>query len=129
MLGDILMQDPNRLREQARRCRVLAKTAIEPDVIEQLRVWSVELADEANAASDGLPPTKDLISWSSRLRKKSCVGFLGPINSAYSGNSAIYLVWYRYETDFFRSLLVTTDLPIEDRHGRLGHVAAGDRPG
>jgi len=27
----------------------LAKTAIEPEVIEQLRVWSVELADEADA--------------------------------------------------------------------------------
>jgi hypothetical protein len=50
MLGDMLMQDPNQLREQARRCRVLAKTAIEPEVIEQLRVWSVELADEADAA-------------------------------------------------------------------------------
>jgi hypothetical protein len=35
------MQDPNRLRTQARRCRFLAKTAIEPEVIEQLRVWSV----------------------------------------------------------------------------------------
>lgn len=50
MLGDMLMQDPNQLREQARRCRVLAKTAIEPEVIEQLRAWSVELADEADAA-------------------------------------------------------------------------------
>lgn len=50
MLGEMLMQDPNHLREQARRCRVLAKTAIEPEVIEQLRVWSVELADEADAA-------------------------------------------------------------------------------
>jgi hypothetical protein len=50
MLGGMLMQDPNRLREQARRCRFLAKTAIEPEVIEQLRVWSVELADEADAA-------------------------------------------------------------------------------
>jgi hypothetical protein len=29
----------------------LAKTAIEPEVIEQLRVWSVELADEADAAA------------------------------------------------------------------------------
>ena len=28
----------------------LAKTAIEPEVIEQLGVWSVELADEADAA-------------------------------------------------------------------------------
>jgi len=44
------MTDPNHLREQARKCRILSKTAIEPEVIEQLRVWSVELADEADAA-------------------------------------------------------------------------------
>jgi predicted carbohydrate-binding protein with CBM5 and CBM33 domain len=43
------MREPKNLREQARRCRVLAKTAIEPEVIEQLRVWSAELADEADA--------------------------------------------------------------------------------
>jgi hypothetical protein len=43
------MRDPNQLRDQARKCRVLAKTAIEPEIIEQLRVWSVELADEADA--------------------------------------------------------------------------------
>jgi len=43
------MTDPNHLREQARKCRVLAKTAIDPELIEQLRIWSVELADEADA--------------------------------------------------------------------------------
>ena len=42
------MHDPNSLREQARRCRALSKTAVEPELIEQLRVWSVELAEEAN---------------------------------------------------------------------------------
>ena len=42
------MTDPNHLREQARKCRVLAKTAIDPELIEQLRIWSVELADEAD---------------------------------------------------------------------------------
>jgi hypothetical protein len=42
------MQDPSSLREQARRCRALSKTAIEPDVVEQLRVWAVELAEEAD---------------------------------------------------------------------------------
>jgi len=50
------MRDPNHLREQAQRCRTLAKTALEPDLIEQLRLWSVELADEADAverAADG----------------------------------------------------------------------------
>ncbi|MBO0737867.1 MAG: hypothetical protein J2P48_15045 [Alphaproteobacteria bacterium] len=43
------MRDANYLREQAKRCRALAKTAVEPDLIEQLRLWSVELADEADA--------------------------------------------------------------------------------
>ena len=43
------MQDPNHLREQARKCRKLSKTVLEPDLIEQLRVWSAELADEADA--------------------------------------------------------------------------------
>ena len=44
------MHDPNSLREQARRCRALSKTAVEPQVIEQLKVWSVELAEEADQA-------------------------------------------------------------------------------
>ena len=44
------MHDPRSLREQARRCRVLSKTAVEPEVREQLRVWSVELAEEADQA-------------------------------------------------------------------------------
>jgi hypothetical protein len=44
------VQDPSSLRKQARKCRALSKTAIEPDVIEQLRVWSVELAEEADQA-------------------------------------------------------------------------------
>jgi len=44
------MHDPNSLREQARRCRALAKTAVEPEVIEQLRVWAADLAEEADQA-------------------------------------------------------------------------------
>ena len=44
------MHDPNSLREQARKCRGLSKTAVEPEVIEQLRVWAVELAEEADQA-------------------------------------------------------------------------------
>jgi hypothetical protein len=36
------------LQEQARKCRVLSKIAVEPEVIELLRAWSVELADEAD---------------------------------------------------------------------------------
>jgi hypothetical protein len=42
------MRDAHYFREQARRCRDLLRTAIEPGLIEQLRVWSVELADEAD---------------------------------------------------------------------------------
>jgi len=42
------MHDPQSLREQARRCRALSKTAVEAEVIEQLRVWAVELATEAD---------------------------------------------------------------------------------
>lgn len=44
------MNDPTSLREQARKCRALSKTAVEPEVVEQLRVWSVELAEEADQA-------------------------------------------------------------------------------
>ena len=33
---------------QARKCRALSITAVEPEVIEQLRVWAVELAEEAD---------------------------------------------------------------------------------
>ena len=42
------LRDAHYFREQARGCRALSKTAIEPEVIEQFRVWSVELADEAD---------------------------------------------------------------------------------
>ena len=42
------MRDARYLREQARRCRDLLRAAIEPGLIEQLRLWSVELADEAD---------------------------------------------------------------------------------
>ena len=43
------MRDARYFREQARRCRDLLMTAIEPGLIEQLRLWSVELADEADS--------------------------------------------------------------------------------
>ena len=44
------MQDPSLLRKQAKRCRILSKTAVKPEIIEQLRVWAVELAEEADQA-------------------------------------------------------------------------------
>ena len=42
------MRDPHEARDLARECRERAKTAIEPDVIDQLRLWAVELADQAD---------------------------------------------------------------------------------
>jgi hypothetical protein len=44
------MNDAKSLREQAKRCRTLSETASELEVIEQLRVWAVELAEEAEQA-------------------------------------------------------------------------------
>src|ERR1700747_2846828 len=57
------MHDPNSLREQARRCRALSKTAVEPEVIEQLRVWAVELATEGEA-DDEVPADNTGREWS-----------------------------------------------------------------
>ena len=53
------MHDPNSLREKARTCRALSNTAVEPEVIEQLRVWAVELAEEADQAEWGAPGEKE----------------------------------------------------------------------
>ena len=44
------VRDAQYFREKARRCRALSNSAIEPEVIEQLRMWSVDLADEADEA-------------------------------------------------------------------------------
>jgi hypothetical protein len=44
------MPIPNYLRKLARRCLGLSKTAVEPEVIEQMQVWAVDLADEADQA-------------------------------------------------------------------------------
>ena len=63
------MHDPRSLREQARRCRALAKTAAEPEVIEQLRVWAVELAEEADQVEWGAAQEEETIFWSSGSRR------------------------------------------------------------
>ena len=44
------MSIPEYLRKLAQRCSRLLKTAVEPEVIEQMQVWTVELADEADKA-------------------------------------------------------------------------------
>ena len=41
------MKDAGHFLTLARRCRDLGRTAIEPEVIEQLRIWATELAGMA----------------------------------------------------------------------------------
>ena len=41
------MKDASYLLKLARRCRNLEKTGIEPEIIEQLRIWATELAEIA----------------------------------------------------------------------------------
>ena len=43
----MVMTDAKYLLDLGRRCREVGKTAIEPDVIEQLRMWATELAEMA----------------------------------------------------------------------------------
>ena len=40
----------NYFRKLARRCLVLSKTAVEPEIIEQMRFWAVDLENEADQA-------------------------------------------------------------------------------
>ena len=35
-------------RKLARRCRVLSKTAVDPELVDQMRLWAVDFADEAD---------------------------------------------------------------------------------
>jgi hypothetical protein len=42
------MHNPQDLRSLSRECRERAKTALEPEVIVQLRLWAIELAVEAD---------------------------------------------------------------------------------
>jgi len=44
------MRDAEYFRKQARRCRALVKTAIQPEEIELFRMWAVDLAAEADEA-------------------------------------------------------------------------------
>jgi hypothetical protein len=35
-------------RKLARRCRALSKTAVDPELVDQMRLWAVDFADEAD---------------------------------------------------------------------------------
>jgi hypothetical protein len=47
------MKRENHLRDLAGRCRTLEKTAIDLEVIEQLKIWATELAEIAEG-TEGL---------------------------------------------------------------------------
>ena len=60
-------------RKLARRCRVLSKTAADPELVEQARVWAVDFADEADKVErcavdrDRYPVARSVrSSWSQR---------------------------------------------------------------
>ena len=39
------MKDADHLRRLARRCRTLMERETQPDVVEQLEIWAIELAE------------------------------------------------------------------------------------
>ena len=41
---------PEYFRKLARRCLGLSRPAVDPEIIEQMQVWAVDLADEADRA-------------------------------------------------------------------------------
>ena len=45
------MADATYFRELARRCCALARAATEPELKEQLQLWAVEFADQADEAA------------------------------------------------------------------------------
>jgi hypothetical protein len=46
----VVLPVPNYFRKMARRCLALSKTAVEPELTEQMRIWAVDLTDEADQA-------------------------------------------------------------------------------
>jgi hypothetical protein len=46
------------LRNLARRCLGLSKTAVKPEVAEQMQVWAADLADEADRAERRKGPAR-----------------------------------------------------------------------
>jgi hypothetical protein len=58
------MKDASSLLKLAGRCRDLEKTAIAPEVVEQLRIWATELAGMAEDSESGLFSPKWLTAYS-----------------------------------------------------------------
>jgi hypothetical protein len=47
--SEVAMADAEYFREKAQRCRVLLRTAVRPEVVEQLRRWVDDFEEEAEA--------------------------------------------------------------------------------
>jgi hypothetical protein len=62
--------DPRKLRALARGCRELAKTAIVPANIEQLKLWATELADAADEIERRLEAGKRLRHMANRRERR-----------------------------------------------------------
>ena len=58
------MKDASSLLKLVGRCRDLEKTAIAPEVVEQLRIWATELAGMAENSESGLFSPKWLTDYS-----------------------------------------------------------------
>jgi hypothetical protein len=61
------MQDPHTLRDLAKRCRSLAMTSMERGVIEQLRLWAIELADAADEVERSAAQQRSVIMLRKRI--------------------------------------------------------------
>ena len=65
------MKYPEYFRKLAKRCRILSKTAGDPELVDQMRLWAVDFADEADReerrAVQGEWAGQRLL-WYSRLR-------------------------------------------------------------
>jgi hypothetical protein len=62
-------------RKLARRCCVLSKTAVDPELVDQMRLWAVDFADEADRVErraverDRYPVARSVTAGRNALRK------------------------------------------------------------
>lgn len=61
------MQDPQALRDLAKRCRTRAKISAEREVIKQLYLWASELADAADEIERSAARQREVIRLGKRI--------------------------------------------------------------
>jgi hypothetical protein len=62
------MQDPQALRELAKRCRKRAKISVKREIIEQLYLWASELTDAADEIERSALQQREMIRLGKRIR-------------------------------------------------------------